>query len=174
MKTTFTKALIAIAVSAVAFATSANAQSTATASTTATLITPISITKTADLNFGSIASSSLAGTVVLGYNNVPTLNGGVTSPNDGASATTASFTVSGEATSGFSIAMPATVTLSNGTQTLVVSEITADAGTSSTLEGGSKTINVGATLTVPANTVAGTYVNNGAENSGLYVTVNYN
>jgi hypothetical protein len=169
------KTLIAITVSTIASVTGANAQSTAIASTTATLITPISISKVTDLNFGTIASSDAEGAAVVGLANVATLSGGLTSPDASAGATTASFTVTGETTSTFDVTIPTQFTISNGTNTLAVTAITADVeeGTSA-LVGGTKTINIGATLTVPANTAAGTYVNDGAANSGLYVTVNYN
>ncbi|MBS4042787.1 MAG: hypothetical protein KGZ59_03125, partial [Chitinophagaceae bacterium] len=43
----------------------ANAQSTASASASATIVTPISIVKNVDMNFGNIAVTSSGGTVVL-------------------------------------------------------------------------------------------------------------
>jgi hypothetical protein len=157
-------------------ATGAKAQSTALASTTATLITPISISKDVDMNFGQIASSAAQGTVVLNYLDQGTISGGLTSPDGGATAKTAAFTVTGEATSAFSITIPTSILLTNsvGGNTLVVSDFIADAGAASALVAGTKVIKVGATLTVPANTVAGTYTNTGDVTNGLFVTVNYN
>lgn len=158
------------------FATGVKAQSTATATTTATLITPISVTKDADMNFGQIAASGTSGTVTLGYTNNASVSGGVTSPNGGAGATTASFIVTGASTNGFSISLPTSVVLTDGTtNNLTVSDFTADLGSTSSLVDGTKTIKVGATLTVPANTAAGIYTNTGADvTNGLFVTVNYN
>ena len=49
------------------FALKGNAQATAYASTTAVLVTPISIAKTVDMHFGTVAASATAGTVVLDY-----------------------------------------------------------------------------------------------------------
>ena len=49
----------------VGFSTNAFAQESATATATATIVTPIGITKSADMNFGNVASSGAAGTVVL-------------------------------------------------------------------------------------------------------------
>jgi hypothetical protein len=72
-------------------ATGAKAQSTALASTTATLITPISISKDVDMNFGQIASSAAQGTVVLNYLDQGTISGGLTSPDGGATAKTVPF-----------------------------------------------------------------------------------
>lgn len=173
MKLTFTKTLIAIAVSTIASVTGANAQSTAIASTTATLIIPMGITNSAPLNFGSLASSGVAGTIALTPAGVASVTGGVTQVAASA-VTAATFTVSGEAASSFSIAIPTEFTISNGTNTLIVNGITADSPASTILVAGTKTINVGATLNVPENTVAGSYTNLGTGNSGLYVTVNYN
>lgn len=156
--------------------TAANAQSTAYASTTATLIAPISISKVADMNFGTIASSGTAGTVVLGYTDNASVTGGVSSPNGGAGATTASFNVTGEGTNSFSVAVPTTITLSDGgANTLSVTGISADSDVQGTLVAGTSTIKVGATLTVPAGAPAGTYTNTSTDvATALYVTVNYN
>jgi hypothetical protein len=156
--------------------TGANAQSTATATTTATLISPISIAKDADMNFGQIAASGTAGTVVLGYANDASVFGGVSSPDGGATATTASFIVTGAATNGFSVTIPTSIQLTDGgSNTLSVTDFTADLGAVSALVDGTKTIKIGATLTVPANAVAGTYTNTSTDvATGLFVTVNYN
>lgn len=163
--------IIAIAVIALGISASASAQSTATASTTATLITPISIVKNTDLNFGTVAASATAGTVALDYANGRTAGGGVSLPAGSTAQTTAVFTVTGEGTNSFSIAVPTSaITLSSGTASLTVDNFAADLGASSTLTAGSATIKVKATLNVPANAVAGTYTNA----SGLFVTVNYN
>jgi hypothetical protein len=157
-------------------ATGANAQSTATATTTATLITPISVAKEADMNFGQIASSGTAGTVVLGYANDASVSDGVSSPDGGATATTASFIVTGASTNGFSVTIPTSIQLTDGgANTLTVSDFTADLGAASALVDGTKTIKVGATLNVPANTLAGTYTNTSTDvATGLFVTVDYN
>jgi Domain of unknown function (DUF4402) len=152
--------------------TGANAQSTATASTTAVLVTPISIAKTTDMHFGTVAASATAGTVVLDYADGRTTTGGVSLPAGSTLQKTAVFTVTGEGTSGFSIAIPsAPITLTGSSSgTMTVSGFTADLGASSTLVAGSKTIKVKATLNVGTNQVAGTYTNA----SDLFVTVNYN
>src|SRR5882762_5143702 len=148
------------------------AQSTATASTTATLVTPISIAKVTDMNFGTIAASATSGTVVLDYADGRTTTGGTSLPAGSTTQTTAVFAVTGEGTSSFSVAIPASpITLTGSVSgTMTVSGFTDDLGASSTLVAGTKTIKVKATLNVPANAVAGVYTNA----SGLFVTVNYN
>ena len=150
------------------------AQSTAFASTTAVLVTPISISKTTDMHFGTVASSGTAGTVVLDQSNGRTTTGGASLPTGGISPTSAVFAVTGQGTSGFSITIPsAPITLSNGVQTMTVSNFVCDAGAATTLVAGSKTLNIGATLNVGANQAAGTYTKSG-DLAGLFVTVNYN
>ena len=162
--------LLVIAVSTVGFLTKASAQSPVTVSASATLITPIAIEKKADLNFGSLASSASAGTVVLGFDDDATPALGVSSPDAGATATTAWFTVTGATSSTFSITFPTTLTLSNGTDNLAVTGITSDSGTSSALVEGTKDFKLGATLSVPARATAGDYINTEA----FEVSVNYN
>ncbi len=155
-----------------AFFTNANAQSTATASTTAVLVTPISVAKTTDMNFGTVAASATAGTVLLDYADGRSVTGGVSLPAGGSGQTTAVFTVTGEGTSGFSISIPSSpITLTGSVSgSMTVGTFVADLGASSTLVGGSKVIKVKGTLNVGAGQVAGTYTNA----SDLFVTVNYN
>lgn len=149
------------------------AQSRATASSTATLITPISISKTADLEFGTIASSQTAGTVEMAFDNTATATGGVTLMAGGASRSSAKFNVVGEGTSLCSITYPTSLTLTPGSgQTLLVDNILSDVGSPSatfSLVDGSRVIAFSAILNVPASTVAGVYTNA----NELAVTVNY-
>ncbi len=166
--------MIATAILLAGIVTHSIAQSTAFGSTTAVLVTPISIAKTTDMHFGTVAASSTAGTVVLDYANGRTTTGGASLPTGGVAVTTAVFTVTGQGTSGFSIAIPsAPITLSNGVQTMTVSDFLCDAGATSALVAGSKILKVGATLNVAADQAAGTYTKAGSL-TGLFVTVNYN
>ena len=154
------------------FTTNASAQSTATASTTAVLVTPISISKTTDKHFGTVAASGAAGTVVLDYADGRTVTGGTSLPAGSTLQKTAVFQVSGEGTSGFAITIPSSpITLTGSVSgSMTVSNFECDLGASSTLVGGSKTLKVKATLNVGSGQVAGTYTNA----SDLAVTVNYN
>jgi hypothetical protein len=165
--------LLVITIATVGFTTSASAQSTANATVTTTLITPLSIAKTTDMNFGTIAATATAGTVVLDYANALTPTGGVKLITGGAAPSIASFTVTGEGTSSFSIQTPTTVNLT-GTAggSLSVDNITADLGGTNALIAGSNVIKVKGTLTVPANAVAGVY--NLTTAADFFVTVNYN
>jgi hypothetical protein len=170
------KKIFAAAILLAGFVTHANAQSTAYATTTAILVTPISIVNTVNMHFGTVASSALAGTVILGFVNDRTVTGGVTLPAGTPLQTTAVFVVSGQGTSGFSIALPtAPITLTGSVSgTLTATTFTCDQGATSTLVAGTRTLLIGGTLVVPANSVAGTYTNALANASALFVTVQYN
>ena len=158
------------------FVGSVNAQATAYASTTALLVTPISIAKSVDMHFGTIAASATLGTVELDYSDGRTATGGASLPAGSTTQKTAVFTVTGEGASGFSISIPSSsITLTGSVSgTMTVDNFLCDAGAATTLSGGTKVLKVKAILNVPANTVAGTYSNSLANASALFVTVNYN
>ena len=166
--------VIATAAVVIAFSNSSFAQASATAAASATIITPISIVKNVDLNFGNVAvSASLAGTVVLAPAGTRTTGGagGVTLPVENGTVAAASFTVSGQATFTYAITLPTTATISSGSNTMTVSTFTSTPATTGTLSsGGTQTLLVGATLNVTAGQASGTYTNS----TGVPVTVNYN
>ena len=169
--------MIAAAILFAAFATTnANSQATAFASTTAILVTPIAVTKTFDMHFGTLAASPIAGTATLNYANGVTPALGV-SVIDATLATTAVFTVAGAASESISVTIPsAAITLTSGLNTMTVDGFTCDAGGTTTLSGaGAATLKVLGVLHVAANQLAGTYSNNLANvATSLFVTVNYN
>lgn len=164
-------ALVLMAAPSMAFA----ADATATAGVNATVLTPIAISKTADLNFGSFAAdSNESGTVVLATGGTRTFSGGASAVSTGAgTVTAASFTVTGEGAATFSITLPSsavTLTRATGTETMSVATFVSDPSGTGALVAGTKAVNVGATLSVGAAQVAGSYVNA----SGLPVIVAYN
>jgi Domain of unknown function (DUF4402) len=157
----------------VAFATSASAQETASATATATIVTPISIVKDVDMNFGNVAvQSTTGGTVVLSPAGVRTATGGVTLPTTATGTiTAASFTVTGTGNYSYAITLPSTaLTITSGANTMTVTTFTSDPSGVGTLTAGTQTLNVGATLNVSAAQAAGTYVSA----TPFDVTVNYN
>src|SRR5476651_644067 len=100
----FATAAIIIAGTNVSFA-----QATATASASATIITPISIAKTVDMNFGNVAvSATIAGTAILAPGSTRTTGGagGVTLPATAGTVTAASFNVTGQGTYTYAITLP--------------------------------------------------------------------
>ena len=150
----------------------AKAQVSATATSSATIITPIAISKSIDLNFGNVAvSPSLAGTVQLSPASTRTAGGGVTLPVVTGTVSAAKFTVTGAAGSTFSISLPAApITLTSGANTMTVGSFTSNPTPTGTLTAGTQDVYVGATLNVAAGQAAGVYTNA----TGLVVTVNYN
>jgi hypothetical protein len=153
-------------------ATTVRAQETASATATATIVTPISIVKDVDMNFGNVAvQSTTGGTVVLAPAGTRTRTGGVTLPTTGGTVTAASFTVSGTSGYSYAITLPSTaLTITSGANTMTVTTFTSDPSGTGTLTGGEQVVNVGATLNVAAGQPAGTYVSA----TPFDVTVNYN
>jgi hypothetical protein len=173
MKSLIKISLVTLFVIAGTTAVKAQQSSTATAAASATIIEPIVINKTSDLNFGSLGvSTTTAGTVVLAPGGGRTPSGGVFLPTSGASGVSAaSFTVTGQSGFTYAITLPsAPVTITNGTQNMTVTNFTSTPATTGTLTGGTQTLNVGATLNVDAAQAAGTYTTT----TPFDVTVNYN
>ena len=168
MKNLFLIAVIVLGFSAVSFG-----QSSDVATASATLITPISILKTVDMVFGTVASSNTDGTVVLSNSGtVATATGGASLVLGGSTRSVAEFNVTGEGASTFSVSCPTEITLLGATtsNTLVVNSIATNTGTTGTLATGVFTIKVQGTLVLPALSVSDVYSNA----ADLKVTVNYN
>jgi hypothetical protein len=164
------KKIITFSIVLLAFTAGAFAQSSATATATAVIVSPITLTRTADMSFGNIIADVDGGTVVLVPAGTRTLNG-LTSPSIPGTIANASFTVTGFGGATYAITLPASHTISNGTQNMVVDTFTSTPDATGTLDGaGSQILNIGATLNVGANQASGTYTHA----AGFTVTVNYN
>jgi hypothetical protein len=143
----------------------------ATANASATVIKPIAIgPATQELKFGKFMVGA-GGTVAIATTGARTLIGVAEFGTQGtAGFSAASFPVTGENNATFSISLPGTATLSaGGGNTMTVGSFVSDPVSPATLDAsGAKTLLVGATLTVGATQVAGTYL-------GTFdVTVDYN
>ena len=160
------KKIYLLALAVIGFSANSFAQASATA--TATIISPISISKTNDLNFGLVASSTSAGTVVLTPAGARTPTGVTLS--SGGTTTAASFGVSGQGAYTYAITLPSSITLTDGTNFMTVNTFTSTPSGTGALSGGTQTVNVGATLNVLANQVAGVYTTG----TPFVVTVAYN
>lgn len=145
---------------------------TATGTATATVITPITITNTADLAFGQFAAGT-GGTVVMSPASARTATGGVvlSTVNPGAAA---SFSIGGAANATYAITLPAdgVVTISDGAATpttMAANTFTSSPSATGTLDaGGAQIVTVGATLTVANAQLTAAY-------TGTFnVTVEYN
>jgi len=153
-----------------------NAQVTENTSAGANIITPIAITETSALHFGSMSvSASTGGTCILSSVGVRTQTGGVNLSTIGTPSSTAAYEVNGAANATYAITLPGTITVTRvGGGTMTVNDLrakpaSAPEGTTGTLSvGGSDTFRIGGTLTVPAAQIAGAY-------TGTFdVTVAYN
>ncbi len=88
------KLTILIALLLVVLSINAFAANTASASTTATIVAPIAISKTVDMNFGFVITSGAVGTVQLTPAGVRSVTGGAT-VTTGGTVSAASFNVTG-------------------------------------------------------------------------------
>lgn len=149
---------------------SAFAQASATANASATIVTPISIVKNTDMDFGNVATNGAVGTVVLTPAGARSFTGGVTLPATTGTVTAASFTVSGSESFTYAITLPTSVTITSGTDAMIVNTFTSTPVTTGILTGGSQVINVGATLNLVASQAEGAYTSA----TPFTVTVNYN
>lgn len=153
------------------------AQNTATetSNASATIISPLTLTKTTDLLFGTIIPMSASGTVEIpaatgsnaAYTTVKTIAGNSTSAS--------AFTLRGEEGTAYTITLPAdgAIQLTKGTgagaKTMNLKAFTASIPiTGSSLIAAEQTLYVGATLEVEANQERGLY------ESEYSVTVDYN
>jgi hypothetical protein len=151
---------------------SAQASATATATATATIITPITIAKTSDMNFGNVAvHATNPGTVLISAAGVRTAGGGVTLPTTQGTVSSAAFTVNGQTGYTYAITLPASVTITDGaSHSMNVDQFSCTPGATGLLTGGTENITVGATLNVAAAQTAGVY----SSATPFNVTVNYN
>lgn len=164
------KKLISLAIIMIAFTAATFAQS-ATATATATIVTPIAIARTVDMDFGNVAVSSTAGTVVLTPAGTRSATGGVTLPATAGTVSAAAFNVTG--TPGYTYTIVITgspLTVTSGGNTMTVTAFTNSPASPATLVAGNNALTVGATLNVGASQPFGTYVSG----TPFTVTVNYN
>jgi hypothetical protein len=166
------KRLISFAIIFAGITTAALAQVSATATATATIVGPIGITNTANMNFGNVAVSNVAGTVVMTPAAVRSVTGGCTLPAVTGTVAAGAFNVTGAAAYTYAITLPAAATtITSGGNTMTVNTWTSNpSGTGTLSAGGSQALTVGATLNVGASQAAGTYVSG----TPFTVTVNYN
>lgn len=147
-------ATLSIAILAAASGT-ANA---VTASSSLTIQTAFSVSKTADLAFGTIfLPGTGGGTLTIGTDGSASVTGtGMIAPTAGTTA--ASFDVSGPASTPYAITLPASASLGDGTTTLTVDTFVDSESGAGTLDGsGADSFTVGAKVTIPDTASTGSY-----------------
>lgn len=133
---------------------------TAQATAKADIVTPIQISKTQDLDFGSIAAASAADEVVMSPTGVRSATSGSVILIAAFPGEQAIFTVTGEPSYAFNITLPGDndVTITSGANSMAVKTFISDPASPSSLDAtGSATLNVGATLYVGATQAPGAY-----------------
>jgi hypothetical protein len=136
----------------------AQSQDSESATASATIMRSISLTKQADLSFGTIIASAVAGSVTVDAES------GTQSDTGGASTfqagNRAQFAVNGEPSFAFSVTYPNNVTLTNPTSDTMsaslVSDLTDDQGNLDSA--GAANFSIGGTLNVAANQPSGAYL----------------
>ncbi len=171
------KKLLAVVVLATGLfgATSAFAQASAStsASGSVTLIRPITITKTADLEFGRVVKPTAGtGTVSMTNASDATSAGSGAVTLAGITTSRAKFTIDGEGAQLVNLTVPASFSIGNGTDSITVTT-TNNLGASTTLSGalggaGTASLNVGGSFNVPFAISTGLYTGT------LNVTAAYN
>jgi len=130
------------------------AQETATANAAADIVSPFVISAEQDLNFGKVANDA-TGTVVVGTDG--TLGATSLDQIGSTAPAAASFDVTAANSFNYTIALPSSVDLTNGTEDITVDTFSHDAGASTQGIGTIQTIGVGATLNVAAEQATGNY-----------------
>ena len=156
-------------------AVNVNAQATTTANASATIISPISISKSADLNFGNLAVDAAGGTVILeptgAGSRISGGAGGVSFPATTGTVSAATFVVSGQADFTFSVNLLSTsIQITNGANNMTVDNFSTSAGAGVLNNLGTQTIYVGADLAVAGSQAPGVYTSA----APFTVLVNYN
>ena len=144
-------------------------QATATFTASVTIIEPIGITNTSDMNFAAVDAKN-GGTVILTPENGRLASGGVELA-DGTNVSAASFRVTGEQGFTYAITLPeGEYVLTNGSQKIILKDFTSDLDGSGDLASGISEFRVGASIEMEPGQTPGTYNTVGA----LPVTVHYN
>ncbi|APS39710.1 MULTISPECIES: DUF4402 domain-containing protein [Salegentibacter] len=146
----------------------AQASATANFTASATIIQPIGITTTSNMQFANIDAQN-GGAVILTPENTRITTGELVLA-DGGNFSAATFEVTGQSGFAFGISLPrGTHRLSSGSESMILQDFTTNYDGSS-INGDGKTIRVGASLIVNPNQKPGDY----KTNNDLQVTVNYN
>jgi len=141
------------------------AQTSASGNGSLTVIQPLTVTKVADLRFGSIVRPvASTGTVSVDATGARNVTGDVEALAIGDTPQAARFTIAGEGGHAVSVTIPSSFVLTNGAQSITVATVNNLAGALSaqTLSGtagsaGALDVSVGGSVAITATTAAGLY-----------------
>lgn len=151
------------------FSSLSHGQATATFTASVTIIQPIEITTTSQMDFAHLDAQS-GGEVVLTPNNKRRSSGGVVLA-EGGIVSAAAFKVTGEPGLSFDITLPDSFhTLSNGKEDIIIRDFESSVKAVASLGSGTREFSVGATLDIEDGQEPGFY----SSTEPLAVTVNYN
>jgi hypothetical protein len=168
--------LLTIVVMITGYSTKVMAQATENTAAAAKIVTPLSITETSSLHFGTLAIlAGSPGTCVLSTQGIRTQTGGVNLSVQAPTASNAAYNVSGAINTTYAITLPSTITVTSGAANMTINSLlarTASAGvnglTGTLSASGTDNFTIGGTLNVAAGQVTGVY-------TGTFdVTVAYN
>lgn len=166
-------AVLTFGLAAPAFAQSSNS---ATGQGSITVIRPLTVTKNADLAFGSVVRPATGtGVVTISSAGARSVTGDVVALSSGTTPQAAQFTVSGEGGQSVSVTIPSTISLVNGADTLTVTTSNNLSGSAASQSlsnaagsAGSLVFKVGGAVTVSSTTATGAY------NGSFTVSAAYN
>jgi hypothetical protein len=151
------------------FSTEGMAQATASFTASVTIIQPIGILNTANMNFANVDARS-RGAIILSPDNSRISQGGV-ELTDGNTVSAATFEVTGQAGYTYSITLPNSEhVLTNGIDDIIIRDFTSSLKDEGSLDSGSQTLRIGASLDINPNQAPGNYTSP----AGFNVCVNYN
>ncbi len=133
----------------------------------ATVRRSLVVTKNSDLAFGTMLVPTGTGAVIISTAGVRSTSGTAPTLITGPAFSAASYTITGESGTTFSITVPASFTMTNGTTTLTVTTTASSTGTQ-TLTGGTFALSVGGSVAVAATNTRGAYT------GSFTVTLTYN
>jgi hypothetical protein len=165
-------AIVLIGFSANSFGQAATASDV---TATATIVAPISISKTVDFSFGNVGKSALGGDVVLAVDGTRSSTGVTIAA--GGTVTAASFNVGGEASHTYAITFPSSAVAlkKSGATDMTVDTWTTSLGTDAAALVGTLDVNGAQTFTAGATLHVGSAQESGVYTSDAFnVSVDYN
>jgi Mat/Ecp fimbriae major subunit len=153
------------ALAALALSTPALAANTASANATVNIVSPLTLTNTAGLNFGTVVGPFSGQVVHVDMTGARNCGGLTCSGTFGAAA----FSLSGTASQNVVLTLPTSVTLNGSVSGTLSVDLSKDEPTNPVAlnSSGAATFNIGGQLTIPSGTVDGVYSNT------FSVTANY-